>query len=364
MDLQNDSCENNITDIKLQALTTGLPGIACFLLNLVGLTAGLIFVCKRKNTFLLRLYLYMSFAQTIYVGLLSSRTLMYFWPESEVLCSIVQISIWYIITVNLSFIFSIGIILLYKLGSSCLLSQRKRVMVERPSQSNQKLLEFVFVFLNFGIPAVSALPAVVVMEEKADVCYLHIKPRFDCYLKKEFFIESFLIIELILILLNFFLYLLCICALLVWLCWLRNRHWLKSRKKIVIKEVGAWILVMVVYCTIAILVGLLGLLELAGHNSSTVNKYASTFGSNPFFQSCLPIAFFIYICVSVCPRHKKTVKQARCQVKRTRTSIQTAGLQTAPPSTRVSLPSDTAEHAPNFLSPIEEDTTEVSPLLA
>ena len=360
MDPLNDSCEKNITDIKLQALTTGLPGIACFILNLVGLTAELIFVCKRKNTFLLRIYLYLSFAQTISVGFLSSLTLMYFWPESEVLCSVVQISMWYTITVELSFIFSMGVILLYKLGSSCRLSQCKRVMVERPSQSSQKLLEFVFVFLNFGIPAASALPAMVVMEEKADVCYLHIKPRFDCYIKKEFYLE---IIELIPVLLNFLLCLLCVCALLVWLCWLRSRRWLKSRKKIVIKEVGAWISVLVAYCTIAILIGLIWLLELAGHNGSTVNKYVSTF-SNPLFQSCLPIAFFIYMCVSVCPRHKMTVKQAHYQVKRTRTSIQTAGLQTAPPSTRVSLPSNTAEHAPNFLSPIEEDSTEVSPLLA
>ena len=363
MVLQNDSCENNITDIKLQALITGLPGIACFILNLVGLTAELIFVCKRKNTFLLRLYLYMSFAETIFVGFLSSLTLMYFWPESKVLCSIVQISMWYISTVELSFIFSMGVILLYKLGSSCRLSQRKRVMVERPSQSSQKLLEFVFVFLNFAIPAVSALPAVVVMEEKADMCYVHIKPRFDCYIKKEFLVKSFVIFELIPVLLNFFLCLLCICVLLVWLCWLRSRHWLKSQKKIVIKEVGAWISVLMAYCTIAILIGLLGLLELAGYNGSTVSNYVSTFSLNPLFQSCLPIAFFIYICVSVCPQHKKTVRQGRYQVKRTRTSIQTAGLQTAPPSTRVSLPSDTAEHAPNFLSPSGGDTSEVSPLL-
>ena len=36
-----------------------------------------------------------------------------------------------------------------------------------------------------------------------------------------------------------------------------------------------------------------------------------------------------------------------------RADIETAGpgLRTAPPSTRVSLPTDTADHAPNFLSP-------------
>ena len=36
---------------------------------------------------------------------------------------------------------------------------------------------------------------------------------------------------------------------------------------------------------------------------------------------------------------------------------------TAPPSTRVNLPSDTAEHAPNFLSPSTAEPTEVTVLL-
>ncbi len=49
---------------------------------------------------------------------------------------------------------------------------------------------------------------------------------------------------------------------------------------------------------------------------------------------------------------------------RTSADIETAdpGLQTAPPSTRVSLPTDTAEHAPNFLSPSTAEPSEVTPL--
>ena len=46
-----------------------------------------------------------------------------------------------------------------------------------------------------------------------------------------------------------------------------------------------------------------------------------------------------------------------------RGNLQTAGLQTAPSSTRVSLPSDTAAHAPNFLSPSTAEPTDVTPLL-
>ena len=361
MDLQNDSCENNITDIKLQALTTGLPGIACFILNLVGLTAELIFVCKRKNTFLLRLYLYLSVAVTISVGVFSSFILIYFWSESEVLCSIIQISQCYTTIVELLVIFSISIILLYKLGSSCRLSQHKTVMVERPSQSSQKCFEFVLVFLNFSIPAAIILPVMVVMEVKSRVCFLNIKASFSCYIEKELFFEAILIFEMTAVILNVFLYLLCICVLLVWLCCLRSKHLLKARMKTVIKEVGTLLVVLVTYCVLAVLTELIALFERTGFYDSTVGKFV-LYMYSPLFPSCLPIAFFVYICICVCPQRKKT---AACyQVKRRRTGIQTAGLQTAPPSTRVSLPSDTAEHAPNFLSPSGGDTSEVSPLLA
>ena len=119
---------------------------------------------------------------------------------------------------------------------------------------------------------------------------------------------------------------------------------------------------MVTYCVIAILIGLIGLFEIlvTGFSDSTVSRFGSGI-PNLLFQSCLPIAFFIYICFSVCPQRKKMV--TFFQAKRKRTSVQTAGLQTVPPSTRVSLPSDTAAHAPNFLSPSGGDASEVSSLL-
>ena len=78
MELRNDSCVQNITDASVQqgALTVGLTGISCFILNLVGLTAELIFVCKRKNTFLLRLFVYLSVAVTMVIGCYSLFILM------------------------------------------------------------------------------------------------------------------------------------------------------------------------------------------------------------------------------------------------------------------------------------------------
>ncbi len=72
------------------------------------------------------------------------------------------------------------------------------------------------------------------------------------------------------------------------------------------------------------------------------------------FISLFPLLNFGCLCYSFCSR-----------TRHVSADIETAGpgLQTAPPSTRVSLPTDTAEHAPNFLSPITNGPSEVTPLI-
>ncbi len=74
--------------------------------------------------------------------------------------------------------------------------------------------------------------------------------------------------------------------------------------------------------------------------------------------SCFPLLVFGYMCYSFRSRTRH-VRFAN------RADIETAGpgLRTAPPSTRVSLPTDTADHAPNFLSPSTAEPSEVTPLI-
>ena len=72
-----------------------------------------------------------------------------------------------------------------------------------------------------------------------------------------------------------------------------------------------------------------------------------------------PLCMFAYLRYSL----RTSPRESRQEVNVDRHDFQTAGLQTAPPSTRVSLPSDTAEHAPNFLSPSTAEPTDVTPLL-
>ena len=350
MDPENGSCKQNLTeaDIKHVALTAGAPGIACFLLNLVGLTAELIFVCTKKNTFFLRLYIYLSVAVTMSVGGYTSYTLMYFWPENKLLCQLLHSIPQYSAAVEFSIVISINIILLFKVSSTFRLRQGKTALMTQLSLSEQKCFEALFVTLNFGIPAV-ALSVFLGIERKTGICFT-IKRTLDCFLEEGYVLNEVIIFELVPVLLDCLLSVMCVCVLLVWLCWVRTRLYLQVHMKTVIKEVGAWLGFLVIYCVAMVLI------ESSDFTNNTLIKFIA-FVCYPLLHSCIPVLFFVYMCVSLCPC---------CGKNRTRdTSVQTGGLQTTRKSTRVSLPSDTAAHAPNFLSPIEEeDFTVASPLLA
>ena len=353
VELRNDSCVQNITDASVQqgALTVGLTGISCFILNLVGLTAELIFVCTKKNTFLLRLFVYLSIAVTMVIGCYSSFILMYFWPGDQFLCRLEHTFYQYSIAIELSLVFSITILLLYKLSSSFQLSDRKHALIERFSNSQRKCLEALFLCLNLGIPAV-ALSVMLAIKQKVGICFLTVKDSMECYIEEGFFFEL-LVFELLPVSVTFFLSVVCVCVLLVWLCWLRTRQLLKARMRTVMKEVGVWLVFLMAYCVVEIILEFL-------FNDIAVLKFIPPIVS-PILHSFIPIIFFVYMYISLHKIRKKNVPYH--QVEDEKATIQSAGLQTVPPSTRVSLPSDTAAHAPNLLSPSVEFTN-TSPLLA
>ena len=79
------------------------------------------------------------------------------------------------------------------------------------------------------------------------------------------------------------------------------------------------------------------------------------------FLGSAPCVLFVYMCLSF--RQVAEHVQAQNENENHDNNPFTTGLQTAPPSTRVSLPSDTADHAPNFLSPSGDEISEVTPLI-
>ena len=119
--------------------------------------------------------------------------------------------------------------------------------------------------------------------------------------------------------------LICIVVLVVWVSKLWKRRLLRSKAKFVLTQIGHIFFLLFVF-----LIGNIAFVA-SGYDCSLVVVFA--------IQTVAPVSFGVYILISL--RKKVTTKA----------QVPATNRHTNPPSTRVSLPTDTAEHAPNFLSP-------------
>ena len=143
----------------------------------------------------------------------------------------------------------------------------------------------------------------------------------------------------------------CTVVLSVWFCTLRKHTILKGKAKLMCKQTVLIIGLLAVYFLPWMLLPVAFFFAL--QLPYLLTAWAVFIYS---IQVIIPLLFFVYICVSVCK-----IKQSKEHVQE---NIPTNTMNsTAPPSTRVSLPSDTAAHAPNFLSPSTAEPIEVTVLL-
>ncbi len=102
---------------KQAALAIGIPGVICLALSIAGLTTELLFVCKKKNNFLLRLYIYMTVAVLLVHIDHTLYLIIFFYPQNGWLCEIVEALAFYPFLVEFLFIISINCVLLHKVYS-------------------------------------------------------------------------------------------------------------------------------------------------------------------------------------------------------------------------------------------------------
>ncbi len=140
---------------------------------------------------------------------------------------------------------------------------------------------------------------------------------------------------------NILLGLICIVLLVLWGYRLWKINLLKSKVKFVCTQMGHILFILVIYI-IWNLIYLFSFFPYSGIVLSVIRTFA-------------PVSFGVYIVMSI-PKLPKKVTTAKAQVPAT-------NRHTNPPSTRVSLPTDTGEHAPNFLSPSTSEPSEVTQLV-
>ncbi len=317
---QNDCNETSVDFTEQIALAIGIPGAICLALSIAGLVAELLFVCKKKNNFLLRLYIYMTLAVTITHGVHTSYLFIYNDPKNGELCSWIEALTAYPTNVEFLFIISINCVLLHKVYSSV----RRSCFHCHGS----KAIEFIFVVVHFITPLfIVGLLLQIKGGPNAGECHIMSNHKEDSELW--FKIAT----EWIPVAIELPLSILCICTLLVWCCWLLRKRFLRARMKTILKEMGLLLGFLSSYCIIRIAIEILNIQVYWNNNSVMIITYALY----PINRATIPLSFIIYVCfVYLCPT-------------RSDTNLPT-DQHTSPPSTRVSLPSNTADHAPNFLS--------------
>ena len=148
-------------------------------------------------------------------------------------------------------------------------------------------------------------------------------------------------------------------ALVTWICKLKRRNLVQNKMKLICKEISlvigfmsAFLAGVVTIIVLSIFSGLIPVLSDPGVSLDNVYSTVTAINTTlPLFLGIAPLLFLLYICISA---HKPRQETQR---------LPTTTIFTAPPSTRVSLPTDTAAHAPNLLSPSTAEPTEETSLI-
>ena len=332
----NTTCFNISISTEIERILQVFPAlrncsIAGILLLVPTLILQLFFICRYKSTFLHRQFIY----TTVVTILLNVIFVVY--PSSlpsslDVGCpwgffSLFLLNV-YLNCVKMLQMTTIHLLLLYQL---C------KYMETRTTQRLQTLCcnirprlwhEVMIVCIQFGLPLILNIAEIVVT----------LKITKDFY-NREMIIVLSNVFGIVLAV-NILLGMICIVLLVLWFYMLWKRKLLKSKANFVCTQMGHIFFVLAVF----FIFNLLAVYQISSlHRIDTVLDAIETF---------LPVSFGVYILISLQNLRKKTKAQ-----------VFATNLHTNPPSTRVSLPTDTAEHAPNFLSPSTAEPSEVTLLM-
>ena len=310
---------------------------ASFICSVLGVILDVVFICCKKTNFLVRLFVYLMVATTIELGSV--------WPhmyniilvqcdESVPPIDLLGIIYFYCAWVEAVIACSINVMLMKKLynytcGTTSTITYAS--CWRNQINSHPKCMEAIIVTVLFGLPVVLTIITATIGISSG---------------------TTYLILLAVVAIIPVFLSLLGNVVLLIWFCWLRIRRVARIRTRTMLKEMTLFFLLL-----IATLLAWL-FLFLPPMPFLVVSTILSV------FIAILPYLLLLYMWLSFRIRSStRQVHMTHGENRNLRINPRTTGLETAPPSTRVSLPSDTADHAPNFLSRSGDESSEVTPLL-
>ena len=325
-----------------------------FPVSVVGTIISLIFICRRKTDFHVRVFTYLSVVTTLILGISWMFSVPAFKPGISMVefCNYFSYSILYtigtssllltasILSCSFSLIFVQKFCSITGTSNNCCqcCQPLRNCLLPR---SVGVCLEVLFVAVVIGVP----FPFVFTL--------YFVVGGVGC---SDFFSCFYPVFMVFFYLLTFGFSHLSDILLVIWFCIRRDYI---ARRRVMLKEIG----IFLVHLFESILVGLVYILFCIGPLEYVISGQAEAIAYS-ILQS--PLSLFP-LCVFVYMKYILRIPPSEDRHEgNNRYDIQTAaggGLQTAPTSTRVSLPSDTAAHAPNFLSPSTAEPTDATPLL-
>ncbi len=310
--------------------TIWLSGLISILLLLIILVLELYYICCYKSNFILRLFFYDTIAAT--AGNAAIFISSFCTPEYIYIYGIVAYN--YIVLIELIFLSSIEITLTTKIYTS--IAGRHQNIISKltlPCIRHPKISEAVFVIVLIVLPTPIAIATLVLNLNENSVLKISWL-RMICT-------PSIIVSIVSIFIIIWFLYV------------LRKKNLLKNKTKQVCKEIS-----LMIWVSFILTFWFLIEVTIAGPENPPPNYIFFINAIACFAQVFIPAGLFIYILT--------TVKE---QINKRNSSVKVGGgdgsnVHTVPPSTRVSLPTDTAAHAPNFLSPSTAESSEVTSLLS
>ena len=311
----------NISEIVNQFQENRTFSIVGILLLVPSLILQLFFICRYKSKFLHRQFLY-----TTIVVILLYIIIIVGMSTVDVVCPFFLLLVSsladYITFVEILPMTTIHLLLLYKLCKHMQTRIMQRLQTLHCNIRPHLWHEVMIVCIQLGLP-LPILIAEIVVRLKTHSIYFRYEEVF-----------GFSVIPLLAV--NTLLGLICTVLLMVlWFGMLWKRRLLKSK---VCTQMGHILLVLVVF-----LIGNILLLS-TSYNYGLVVTYV--------MQTFPPVSFGVYILMSLPNLQRKVTTKAFATNRHTN-----------PPSTRVHLPTDTAEHAPNILSPSTAEPSELTLLI-
>ena len=342
------NCPRNYSDVdffKTQSMATGISAWVCLLFMLFpALTLEIYFTCRYKTTFLMRMFFYLTIAGTIADMNFAIAFLVQNPLPKEIYAF--QMCKWMDLTSTVVFFFAelLELLLIFLINLN-LLSKMYRYGSDKQWLTSKKC---IFKKLHEALLVISyhLLCAVI-----STVLIITLVPKETEAIRLTLFFAPVLA-DIIISFLSFVVF-------IVWFFKLRRKHLLKNKLNFVCKEIGLILAFLILF----LLPWSVETILVFSNDYTSVNQaihihllYDTVF---PVVHATTSLPSIVYICVTIYQQRAAKKKQQE-QRDNNHTIVSKT---TAPPSTRVSLPSDTAEHAPNFLSPSTAEPTDETPLL-